>query len=289
MEMRDDQKSYACPAPGDASDGLRGLSPAAARASLRGTLLTQTSSNAMHIGALRPQQEWMGDLVRSNDTFVRSLPILVGGASLLAVLLNRTVSGIAAVADASSSQSRTDILTLSLSVTDILAGLVWLSIRPKSISPVVPRGVECKRVGTGVSSSALRELLWAWDSLTSTTCCKSLVVVYGGVCVLQIGVAACSPEDGNAVTVDAQRFMQGSLHKNAMESKKQSFLANLALYPGRSELPFLPANMQALILQPIGDKGIGIIGGHTIRGFTNVDQAWIAMVEDKLDATLSKS
>ncbi|KAG8066477.1 hypothetical protein GUJ93_ZPchr0004g38561 [Zizania palustris] len=222
---------------------------------------------AMHIRALRPRQEWVGDWVRSNDTFVRSLPILVGGASLLAALLNRTVSGIAAVADASSSQSRADILTLSLSVTDILAGLVWLSIRPKSISPVVPRGVECKRVGTGVSSSALRELLWTWDSLTTATCCKSLVVVYGGNCVLQIGVAAGSAEDGNAVTVDEQKFMQGYLYRNASESKKrecllllgknifyfqklhcdflaEAYLANLALYPGRSELPFLPANTQ---------------------------------------------
>nr|CAJ86182.1 H0212B02.11 [Oryza sativa]CAJ86318.1 OSIGBa0113E10.1 [Oryza sativa] len=229
----------------------------------------------MHIRALQPRQDWVGEWVRSNDTLVRGLPILVGGASLLAVLLNRAVSGIAAVADASSSQSRADILTLALSVTDILAGLVWLSIRPKSISPVVPRGVECKRVGTGVLDSALRELLWTWDSLTTATCCKSLVVVYG--------------EDGNAVMVDAQKFMQGSLYRSAMESKKQSYLANLALYPGRTELPFLPANTQALILQPIGDKGIAVIGGDTIRGFTNLDQAWIAMIADKLDATLSKS
>ncbi|KAG2575246.1 hypothetical protein PVAP13_7KG422800 [Panicum virgatum] len=211
--------------------------------------------------ALRPRQEWVESWVRSNDTLVRGLPILVGGASLVAVLLNCAVSGIAAVADASSSQSRADILTLALSVTDILAGLVWLSIRPKSISPVVPRGVECKRVGPGVSSSALQELLWTWDSLTTATCCKSLVVVYGGNCILQIGVAAGSPEDGNAVTVDTQKFIQGSLYRSAMESKKQSYLANLALYPGRSELPFLPANTQA----------------------------WIAMIADKLDATLSKS
>ncbi|KAE8798440.1 Protein COFACTOR ASSEMBLY OF COMPLEX C SUBUNIT B CCB4, chloroplastic [Hordeum vulgare] len=244
---------------------------------------------------MRQRQEWVGDWVRSNDTLVRALPILVGGASLLAVLLNRAVSGIAAVSDASSSQSRADILTLALSVTDILAGLVWLSIRPKTISPVVPRGVDCKRVDADVSSSALRELLWTWDSLAAATCCKSLVVVYGGNCKLQIGIAAASPEDGNAVNVDAQKFMQGSLYKSAMESKKrecrllfrslyacfqkfdrgllaESYLANLALYPGRIELPFLPANTQALILQPIGDKGIAVIGGDTIRGFTNLDQ-----------------
>lgn len=112
--------------------------------------------------------------------------------------------------------------------------------------------------------------------------------MYGGNCALQIGVAAGSPED-NALNVDVQKFIQGSLYKSAMESKKQSYLANLALYPGRSELPFLPANTQALILQPIGDKGIAIVGGDTIRGFTNIDQAWIAMIADKLDATLSKS
>ncbi|KAK3141312.1 hypothetical protein QOZ80_4BG0332200 [Eleusine coracana subsp. coracana] len=129
------------------------------------------------IRALRPRQEWVEDWVRSNDTLVRGLPILVGGASLIVVLVNRAVSGIAAVTDASSSQSRADILTLALSVTDILAGLVWLSIRPKSISPVVPRGIECKRVDPGVSSPALHELLWTWDSITTASCCKSLVVV----------------------------------------------------------------------------------------------------------------
>ena len=54
--------------------------------------------------ALRPpQQEWVEGWVRRNDTLVRGLPILVGGASLVAVLLNRAVSGIAAVADASRS------------------------------------------------------------------------------------------------------------------------------------------------------------------------------------------
>lgn len=35
-----------------------------------------------------------------------------------------------------SSQSRADLLALGLAVTNILAGLVWLSIRPKSISKV---------------------------------------------------------------------------------------------------------------------------------------------------------
>lgn len=53
----------------------------------------------------------MADWVSKNDEVARSLPIYVGGLSLLAVLFNRTVSGIAPVADAS--RSFQEILTHS--------------------------------------------------------------------------------------------------------------------------------------------------------------------------------
>ncbi|GAV92946.1 DUF2930 domain-containing protein [Cephalotus follicularis] len=101
-------------------------------------------------------------------------------------------------------------------------------------------------------------------------------------------MAAESPNDSEVVTVDAAKLMQGSLYQGVMRSGAQSYLANLSLYPGRSELPFLPSNTQAVILQPIGDNGIAIIGGDTIRGFTTSDQAWITFIGDKLDATLAK-
>lgn len=49
---------------------------------------------------LKPQREWISDWVSNNDDLVRCMPIYVGGFSLLAVLFNRIVSGIAPVADA---------------------------------------------------------------------------------------------------------------------------------------------------------------------------------------------
>ncbi|KAK4842703.1 hypothetical protein QYF36_026377 [Acer negundo] len=236
----------------------------------------------------KPTKDWVADWVRNNDDAVRSLPIYVGGASLLAVLFNRTVSGIAPVADASSSQSRADLLTLSLAVTNILTGLVWLSIRPKSISVVNPEGVECRNICSRLPDLVVSELLWAWESLSTVTCCRSLVVIYDSNCILQIGMAAESGNDDEYVTVDASKLMQGSVYQGVMRSGSQSYLANLLLYPGRSELSFLPSNTQAVILQPLGDKGIAIIGGDTIRGFTTSDQAWIAFIGEKLDAALSK-
>ncbi|CAI9785197.1 unnamed protein product [Fraxinus pennsylvanica] len=237
----------------------------------------------------KPKREWVADLVSKNDGVVRSLPIYVGGISLLAVLFNRTVSGIAPVADASSSQSRADLLTLGLGVTCILNGLVWLSIKPKSISVVNPEGVECQRIFSDLPDSVISELIWAWESLSYATCCRSLVVIYDGICILQIGFAAASSSDeGGAMVVDANKLVLGSLYNGVIKSGSQSYLANLSLYPGKSELPFLPSNTQAVILQPLGDKGIAVVGGDTIRGFTSSDQAWITLIGDKLDATLAK-
>ncbi|KAL5122356.1 Protein COFACTOR ASSEMBLY OF COMPLEX C SUBUNIT B CCB4, chloroplastic [Glycine soja] len=228
-----------------------------------------------------PKRPFLADWVSQNDDLVRTLPIYVGSASLFAVLLNRSLSGIA--------PSRADLLTLGLAVTNILAGLVWLSVKPKSITVVNPRGVECKSLCATLPEVARNELLWVWESLSDATCCRSLVVVYESSCVLQIGFAAeSSPGDGDAVSVDANKLMQGSVYQGVMKSGAQSYLANLSLYPGKSELPFLPSNTQAVILQPLGDKGIAIIGGDTIRGFTGSDQVWITYIGAKLDSSLAK-
>ncbi|GLT74255.1 hypothetical protein SLA2020_460610 [Shorea laevis] len=236
----------------------------------------------------KPTRDWIADWVSKNDDAVRSVPIYAGGVSLLAVLFNRTVSGIAPVADASSSQSRADLLTLGLAVTNILTGLVWLSIRPKSITVVNPEGVECQMIYSQLPDFVVSEILWAWESVSSASCCRSLVIVYDCICILQIGVAAESHNDGEPMAVDVAKLVQGSLYQGVMRSGAQSYLANLSLYPGRSELPFLPSNTQAVILQPLGNKGIAILGGDTIRGFTTSDQAWITYIGEKLDATLSK-
>ncbi|KAH9609160.1 hypothetical protein KSS87_002386 [Heliosperma pusillum] len=149
------------------------------------------------------------------------------------------------------SQSRADLLALGLAVTNILSGLVWLSIRPKTISKVDPNGVDCYWIAPHFPASVVSELQ---------------------CCIFQTGVAAKSSKNDEVATVDATKFVQGALYGGLLRSGTQSYLANLSLYPGKAELPFLPLNTQAVILQPLGDKGVAIIGGDTIRGFTTADQ-----------------
>mgnify|MGYP003366315581 CR=1 FL=1 len=57
------------------------------------------------------------------------------------------------------------------------------------------------------------------------TCCRSLVIVYDGRCILQIGFAAeFSNGDGKAVDVDADKLMQGSLYRGVMKSGVRKYL-----------------------------------------------------------------
>ncbi|KAI4366086.1 hypothetical protein MLD38_022009 [Melastoma candidum] len=237
----------------------------------------------------KPGKDLIGNWVRNNDGAARTLPIFVGTASLLAVLLNRTLSGIPPVADASSSLSRADLLTLGLAVTNILCGLVWLSIRPKAISVVELLGVETQRISSDLPEYVVAELLWIWESLSAVTCTRSLVIVYDGHCIAQIGAAAVSSGSRQeAIQVDPSNLIKGFLYQGIMKSRAQNYLANLSLYPGRTELSFLPSNTQAVILQPLGERGIAVIGGDMIRGFTTSDQTWITYLADKVDSTLSK-
>ncbi|BBM99125.1 hypothetical protein MPTK1_1g18930 [Marchantia polymorpha subsp. ruderalis] len=233
-----------------------------------------------------PRDSGDGWVVENAET-VRSVPLFVGGGSLAAILLNRAFSGISSIADASSAQSRADVLALALSATVVLTGLVWKSIDSKPQSPVALNGVECLRIASFLQADVVRELIWSWDSLEKATTATTMVVLYRNSCILQAGLAAESRDQGVPEIVDVDGVLKGSLYKAVKDSKKQNYLANLALYPGRFELSFLPSNTQAAILQPLGDDGILILGSNTLRGFGPNDQGWIVALGEKLDSALA--
>lgn len=103
-----------------------------------------------------------------------------------------------------------------------------------------PRGVECERIHSSIPDLVSSELKWygktsffnffngdklvfvncdvrAWESLSGVTCSKSVVIVYDGICVAQIGYAS-NENEGEAMVVDAHKLMQGSIYQGLMKS-----------------------------------------------------------------------
>ncbi|KAL6975007.1 hypothetical protein U1Q18_041047 [Sarracenia purpurea var. burkii] len=109
--------------------------------------------------------------------------------------------------------------------------------------------MECQRINSHLPDFVVSGLLWVWESLSVATCCRSLVIVYDNQFILQTGFAAAtSTNDWKTVPVDVHNLTRASLYQSVSKSGSQSYWANLSLYPGKSELPFLPSNTQAVIL-----------------------------------------
>ena len=80
----------------------------------------------------------------------------------------------------------------------------------------------------------------------------------------------------------------GPICERCMKSGGGNYLANLALFPGRVEFEtYLPRNAQAVVVTPVGNEGVMVAASGTQRGFTPADQAWMAVLAEKLDQTLS--
>ncbi|KAL3161340.1 hypothetical protein ABBQ32_010238 [Trebouxia sp. C0010 RCD-2024] len=218
--------------------------------------------------------------VAANAGRLRSLPLVAGASGIIGVLLNRLLSGVAPVVDASSSQSRTDVLVILLSAVLLLTGLQWLALQPK-VKPLVQLdGQEVAFIQPGLPQEAQQELAWAWQSLRDCSTCQAVVVIYNSSCLMHMGAARPGHKPQDALL--------GPICRRAMSSERGNYLANLALYPGRVEFTsFLPENTQAAIIQPIGSDGVLIAASNTQRGFTRLDQAWASTIADKLETSLA--
>ena len=60
------------------------------------------------------------DFFKANDALVRSAPVYAGGVGIVSLLLNRVLSGGALVTDASSTQSRADVVVLAMATAALL-------------------------------------------------------------------------------------------------------------------------------------------------------------------------
>ncbi|GAB5370039.1 hypothetical protein AAMO2058_001457900 [Amorphochlora amoebiformis] len=191
----------------------------------------------------------------------RSLPLAVGFPGLLLLLANRFLSGDTPTEHV----TQADLASFPLGTALTLTGLIWILAYVVNISPEAP-------------PQLARELRWIWDSLSAATRCKSLAVIRGdGTALIQAGLA----RKGGEVKV-------GPITQRAMETEKGSLIANLQLNSGKMEFAYFPEATQSVLVKPASSKVVMVLGSDTVRGFTQVDQAWVSSLTEKLSVTMSK-
>jgi len=173
------------------------------------------------------------------------------------------------------SQARSDALGIILSALLILTGLLWQQVQPKPPDAVELIGEAGFEFAPDLDDRLQTELAWASHVLLTNTVTRSLVVYYDGRVLLRRGILGQNPE-----------VKPGAILQRVLDKQKPVYLVNLNLYPGRVEFDYLPHNTQGVICQPMGDRGVLILGANAPRSYTRQDEIWIAGIADKLANSL---
>jgi hypothetical protein len=203
---------------------------------------------------------------------IRYLPLVVGIVGGLALLANRMVT-----ANLTTSQARADALGVLLSAVLILIGLLWQQVQPKPPEAVTLVGEEGFEIDQNLPEAVKTELAWATHILLTNTVTKVVAVYYDRQTILRRGIL------GNSKQVNI-----GAIAERVMKTQKPVYLVKLELYPGRLEFDYLPENTQGVIVQPLGEKGVMVLGANVPRSYTKQDENWVTAIADKLAYNLSQ-
>ena len=203
---------------------------------------------------------------------LRRLPLAVGAIGGTLLFVNRIMTP-----ELSGSQSRADALGVILSAILILTGLLWQRIQPKPPETVTLIGEEGFELVETLPETVKREIAWASHLLLTNTVTRSVVVYYNTQTLLRRGV------------LGTKSFVEpGAIVQRVLTKQKPVYLVNLSLYPGRVEFDYLPENTQGLICQPLGTKGVLILGANAPRSYTQQDESWIAGIAEKVGDSLDR-
>lgn len=203
------------------------------------------------------------------NQWLRRLPLVVGGVGGTLLMLNRLLTPVV-----TESQARADALGVLLSAILILTSLLWQQIQPVPPEAVVLEGEEGFELAD-MADEVATELAWASHLLLTNTVTRSLVAYHDGQVIMRRGVLGPNKD----VEV-------GPILSRVLTQKKPVYLVSLKLYPGKVEFNYLPDNTQGIICQPMGDKGVLILGANAPRSYTKQDEAWVEGIADKLGTSL---
>jgi hypothetical protein len=205
-----------------------------------------------------------------SNRILRLVPLGAGGIAGTLLMINRVLTP-----ELTDSQARSDAVGVVLTAVLILTGLLWQQVQPRQPDSVILEGKEGFELAPDLPESLQVELAWASHLLLTNTVTKSIVVYYDGRVLLRRGVLGAKAD-----------VIPGTIVDRVLSKQKAIYLVDTKVYPGRVEFDYLPPNTQGIICQPLGNKGVAILGANAPRSYTKQDEAWIAGIIDKLGNSL---
>ena len=120
-----------------------------------------------------------------------------------------------------------------------------------------------------------QELAWGSHMLLTATPAASVLVLWREQVVLRRGL------------ISQDSFQPGAITMRAMERDQTISLVNTSLFPGRAEFDAMLPSLPAVMVCPMGQQGVVILGGWSPRCFSRSDERWLEGWAQRLRTTLS--
>ena len=202
---------------------------------------------------------------------ISSLVIIFGAFLLILSIIN-----IATTNQVNPSLVRAETISGISSIALITIGYLWTEINPKQPSKAKLNGKEGFELCNELSEDQRNELAWGSQQILTATAASTILIYWDNRVILRRGL------------ISEKIFKPGEICKRSIEQKRLISLVNTELFPGKDEFDNVLKNLPAVIVYPLENRGLTIVGGWSKRSFTNSDEKWISGWSDKLYVLLSK-
>jgi hypothetical protein len=158
---------------------------------------------------------------------------------------------------------RASVLAGLLAVGMMVVAALWQRVLPPAPVRAELGGTEGWELAEGLPEDLVRELGWGSSMLLTATPAATLLLHDGERTLLRRGL------------LSATVFAPGPICQQAIQRQRAISLVDLGPYPGRGEFdPVLPG-LPAVVVQPVGARGVLVMGGWTARCFSPADLRWL--------------
>ncbi|MBW4529552.1 MAG: cofactor assembly of complex C subunit B [Aphanothece saxicola GSE-SYN-MK-01-06B] len=161
------------------------------------------------------------------------------------------------------SLERASVLGSILSVLLLLVALLWQRAEPVAPERVPLEGREGLRLAPDLEATLAEELGWGSTMLLTATPAAVVLLHWRGRVLLERGL------------LGSGAFQPGAICSRCTATGKAISLVDLKLYPGREEFAALPTGLPAVLVQPLGQEGVLVLGGWSPRCFSRSDLTWV--------------
>ena len=191
-------------------------------------------------------------------------------------LLILSIINIATVDHVNPTLVRAETISGIASIALITIGYLWTEIKPIQPSKAKLSGREGFELCNEMTEDQRDELAWGSKQILTATAASTILIYWDDKVILRRGL------------ISEKVFKPGEICQRSIDQKRLISLVNTELFPGRDEFDNVLNDLPAVIVYPLANRGVTIVGGWSKRSFTNSDEKWISGWSDKLYVLLSK-